>query len=85
MSVHMCVHAQKSLETYAKTIVFGYPTGTCNMQVYVMTHERMTSCGMIMNVLVLSDHRSPSKSLDFEPPPPPLPPKKRRKIWRIKM
>ena len=46
------------------------------MQVYVMTHERMTTCGMIMNVLVLSDHRSPSKSLDFEPPPPPQKKKK---------
>ena len=36
------------------------------MQMYCMTHEWMTSCGMIMNVLVLGDRRTPSKSLAFE-------------------
>ena len=37
-----------------------------NMQMYGMTHEWMISCAMIMNVLVLSDPRTPSKSLDLK-------------------
>ena len=62
LDVCMCARTHAACAKIIKNL----PTGMWNMQMYGMTHEWMTSCDTIMNVLVLSDLCTPSKSLDFE-------------------